>query len=213
MLKSLRRAALVLALAVAAALPASAQFHFGVKLGTEVTSLKFNKGVFDPSNRAGFTGGVMAEIMIPLTNVGFDASVMYVHRTSTFETENIPANEPNSSTMVESKIGGDYIEIPINFKWKIGIPVVGKFVAPYLFTGPSFSFLTSKKAISDAYRNKKFDSAWNFGIGLELLSKVQIGASYGLGMSDAFETIGVVDESVKINGKNNYWTITAAFLF
>lgn len=213
MLKSLRRAAMVLALAAVAVIPASAQFHFGVKLGTEVTSLKFNKDVFDSSNRAGFTGGVMAEIMIPLTNVGFDASVMYVHRTSTYEENFINANNANNPTAVESKIGGDYIEIPINFKWKIGIPGVGKFVAPYLFTGPSFSFLTSKKAINDAYRNKKFDSAWNFGIGLELLSKVQIGASYGLGMSDAFEKIGAVNETAKIAGKNNYWTITAAYLF
>lgn len=78
------------AMIAAFALPASAQFHFGVKLGTEVTSLKFNKDVFDSSNRAGFTGGVMAEVMIPMTNVGFDASVMYVHRTSEYSRTLLP---------------------------------------------------------------------------------------------------------------------------
>lgn len=214
MLKSLRRIALAAGMIAALALPASAQFHFGVKLGTEVTSLKFNKDVFDSSNRAGFTGGVMAEVMIPMTNIGFDASVMYVHRTSEYM-QNLIANpqNPNEITEVKTKVGGDYIEIPINFRWKIGLPVVGKFVAPYLFTGPSFSFLTSKRAINDAYKNKKFDSAWNFGIGIEVIRKIQIGASYGLGMTKVAESTGVSNGAANIDGKNNYWTITAAYLF
>ena len=59
----------------------------------------------------------------------------------------------------------DYIEIPLNFKYKLGLPVVGKIITPYVFTGPSVAFLTSKKAITEAYKNKSVDVAWNFGLG------------------------------------------------
>lgn len=209
MLKQIRRIAVAVALMAAFALPASAQFHFGIKAGVNVSSLKFDEDVFSSENRAGFTGGIMAEFMIPLTNVGLDASVMYVHRSNEYMKR---ISDPAQAGTQTVSNGRDYIEIPINFKWKIGIPVVGKFLAPYLYTGPSFAFLTGRTAIEDGLKNKKFDAAWNFGVGLEVLGKVQVGASYGLGMTKAMETLTKV-EGVDINGKNNYWTVTAAYLF
>ena len=54
--------------------------------------------------------------------------------------------------------------------------------------------------------------AWNFGFGVQLLGHLQVGASYGIGMTKAFEKIGAV-EGVDIQGKNRYWTVTAAYLF
>ena len=101
---------------------------------------------------------------------------------------------------------------PINLKYKIGLPVIGKIITPYVFTGPSFAFLTSRKAINEAWKNKSTSVAWNFGFGVQLLGHLQVGASYGIGMTKAFEKIGAV-EGVDIQGKNRYWTVTAAYLF
>ena len=106
-----------------------------------------------------------------------------------------------------------YIDIPLNRKWKIGVPLIGSFVKPYVFTGPDFAFLTSRTAISEAWRSKKFDVAWNFGFGLEVLKHLQIGASYGLGMSKAAELVGATSGKQDIEGKNRFWTVTAAYLF
>ena len=55
--------------------------------------------------------------------------------------------------------------------------------------------------------------AWNFGFGVELFSKVQVAASYGLGLTKSLEAVGVMDNGVDIDGKNRYWTVTAAYLF
>lgn len=205
MLKMIRRAVFAVALMAAFAVPASAQFSFGVKAGVAVSDMKFNKDVFDASNRAGFTGGIMAEVMIPMTNVGVDASLMYVRRNTEFMVDVLGETE-------SAKSHRDYIEIPVNFKWKIGLPVVGSIVSPYIFTGPSFAFLTSKKEIEDAYKNKTFDVSWNIGVGVQLIKKLQIGASYGFGLTKAVEMATDVN-GAGIEGKNRYWTITAAYLF
>ncbi|MCM1021781.1 MAG: PorT family protein [Muribaculum sp.] len=180
----------------------AAQFRFGVKAGMNVSSMHFSSKVLDADNRMGFTGGLTTEFTVPVIGLGFDLSAMYVHRNDRW------AREEESGTN-----NRDYIEIPLNLKYKIGLPVVGKIVTPYLTTGPSVSFLTSRRAINDAMRNKSVDWAWNFGFGLQLLSKVQVGASYGLGLTNALKATGVDNSTKNIDGKNRYWTVTAAYFF
>lgn len=202
-MKNFKRLIIVALLAVVAVLPVAAQFSFGPKVGIAVNELKFNKDLAAVDNRAGFTGGLMVELMLPVLNLGFDASVMYVHRSATLDIKDFEKSVANR----------DYIELPINLKWKIGLPLVGKIITPYIFTGPSFSFLVSKKAINEFFENKSCDISWNFGVGVQLFTKVQIGASYGLGMTNTMKFVGVNPEGYNIEGKNNYWTITAAYLF
>lgn len=187
--------------AVGAALPAQAQLRFGLKAGVAVNSLHFNESTFDAENRAGFTGGAMLEFTVPVTGIGLDASVMYVRRNSAWMTEQGIARDNR-----------DYIDVPVNFKWRISVPLINKIVRPFVTTGPSFSFLTSKK-VNDVVKNRTFDTAWNFGFGLELFQKVQVGASYGLGLTKAIKAVGGDYEDGGVSGRNRYWTITAAWMF
>lgn len=202
-MKTLKRIFVALTLLlVVGATSANAQVKFGVKAGVAVNELKFDSDVLNSDNRAGFTGGLMLEVMLPIANLGFDVSAMYVHRSSNVSSEGLEGDNINR----------DYIEVPLNLKWKIGLPVVGKIVTPYIFTGPSVAFLTSKTAINDALKNKKVDVAWNFGAGVQLINKIQIGASYGIGLTKTLEAVTDID-AAGIEGKNRYWTITAAYLF
>lgn len=204
-MKNLKRILIAVAMIFAiGATTMNAQVKFGLKAGVAVNDLKFDESVISADNRAGFTGGAMLEVMLPIANLGFDISAMYVHRTGNIY-ENGTEKPANNR---------DYIEIPLNLKWKIGLPVVGKVVSPYIFTGPSVAFLTSKENIEEAYKNKKVDVAWNFGVGEQLINKIQIGASYGLGLTKAIETLSPnTIDAAGIEGKNRYWTITAAYLF
>lgn len=194
-----------LALALAVVMPAMAQFKIGPRVGVNVNSLHFNEATFNKENRAGFTGGIMAEFTVPVIGIGADLSVMYVKRSS----EWMESQSNTSSQTLQS----DYIEIPLNVKYKLSLPLVSKILTPYVFTGPSFAFLTSKKIINDI-TNKKTDLAWNFGVGIQIVQHLQIGASYGLGLNKAVEFTKLVDtKPAGIEGKNRYWTITAAWLF
>lgn len=202
MKKILAIVCLVVAMAAGSALPAQAQFHFGIKAGMNVDHLSFNKEIMNSDNRAGFTGGIMAEFTVPLVGVGCDISAMYVRRNSRFM---------NEQKVVDNQ--RDYIDIPLNLKYKLSLPGISKVFAPFVTTGPSVAFLTSKKHIMDAYKNHSVDVAWNFGLGFELLRHVQIAASYGLGLTKALDMINLADGAAKIDGKNRYWTVTAAYLF
>lgn len=200
-MKKLASLILVLVATISFTAPAKAGFRIGPRVGLAVSSLHFNEGVFDKDNRAGFTGGLEAEIGLPL-NFAVDASVLYVRRSLTTQSQNTESENVHAHR--------DFIEIPINLKWKLGIIGIGSIIKPYVFTGPDFAFLTSKRAITEAWRSHKVDFSWNFGFGLELISHLQISASYGLGIT---KLEGRVAEASAINARNNYWTITAAWLF
>lgn len=215
-----RLKALVIALAVAtmAALPAAAQFRIGPRVGVEVNAMRLNSSLFDNDNRAGFTGGVQCEFTIPVVNLGFDLSVMYVHRQNVSDIKGVSSSvDADDKALLEASNfrKRDYIEIPLNFKYKLGLPLVGKIISPYVFTGPSFAFLASKRDITAAYKNKAFDMAWNFGLGVQLFTHLQVGASYGVGITKTVEKLNIagVSSGSPIEGKNNYWTVTAAWLF
>jgi len=203
-MKAIKRFCAIL-LALAVVMPAMAQFKIGPRVGFNANSLHMSKDIFDSDNRMGINAGLQAEFMIPMLGFGFDASVMYVHRSSkTYETDDAAD---------KTKVSSDYIEIPINLKYKIGLPGIGKIITPYVFTGPSFAFRTSKSAINEFLKSKKSDIAWNFGFGVQLIDHLQIGASYGLGLTKAYEVIDDDHQSAGIDGKNRYWTVTAAWLF
>ena len=207
------KAALVSAIMLCAALVAGVQsasaggpLRFGVKAGVNVNEMKFNESAFDASNRSGFTGGVTLQFVAPILNIGVDASVMYTHRqnriyfTEDGETEGITSNS-------------DYIEIPVNFRWNISVPLISKVVTPYLFTGPDFSFLMSNKNVKNAWNNLTFDLGWNFGLGLRFVDHLEIGASYGLGITNSASADNALYGKNLADGKNRFWTITAAWLF
>lgn len=201
-MKLINKLFIVALVAIASSVSANAQFRFGIKAGLDVSTLHFNDKLFDSDNRAGFTGGVMVEFTVPVIGVGVDLSAMYVRRNSQF----VYNNEVGKNNR-------DYFEIPLNLKYKLQIPAISRIITPFVTTGPSVAFLTSRRAISDAYRNKACDFAWNFGFGVQLFNKVQLAASYGLGITKALEEIDVVSQGEKIDAKNRYWTVTAAYMF
>lgn len=202
-MKSIKAIMLVLAVIVSAAtFTADAQFRFGPKVGLTVNDMHFNKSVIDADNQTGWTAGVMGEFTVPVIGISADLSAMYVRR--------------NTKFLAEQKIpkdNRDYIELPLNIRYNFSIPVVNRVVLPYIGVGPSVSFLTSRKNIKDAYSNKSVDWALNFGFGLRFLNHIDLNARYGLGLTKAVHAVSSDAEAAGIEGKNRYWTITAAYLF
>ena len=197
-MKSSIRIIVLAIVAMIIALPASAQFRFGIKAGVALNSLHLRSENLNSDNRAGFTGGLMAEFTVPVIGLGLDASLMYVHRSASAE-EAVDTDDAEGEVSFAKR---DYIEIPINVKYKFSIPAISSIVAPYVFTGPSIAFLVSDS--KDIY--KKCDFAWNVGAGVELVRHLQVSASYGFGIT---KLVAERDANVK----NRYWTLTAAYLF
>ncbi|MCM1163457.1 MAG: PorT family protein [Muribaculaceae bacterium] len=177
-------------------------FKIGPRVGLTVNEMHFNKSVVDDNNRTGWTAGLMTEFRVPVIGIGADLSLMYVRRNNSFMVQNNL-----------TKNDRDYFEIPLNLRYNISLPVVNNFITPYLAVGPSVSFLTSRRNIEEAYRNKSVDWALNFGFGVQLIRHLDISARYGLGLTKAVRTATGNNTAAGIQGKNRYWTISAAYLF
>lgn len=171
---------------------AQAQVRFGVKAGIDINKLHLSgSDNFNPDNRAGFTGGVMTELKVPIIGLCFDASLMYTRMNGELHSHK------------------DFLEIPVNIKYKFQLPAVSSIIAPYIYTGPDFAF---KFAGKDEDPYKTFQCAWNVGLGVELLRHLQVGAGYAFGINNIAKSIGV-NTTNDIKVRNSYWTITAAYLF
>lgn len=140
----------------------------------------------------------MCEFTVPVVGIGFDLSAMYVHRSNRWQ---------ESSAFIKNR--RDYVAIPLNVKWKFGLPLV----KPFITTGPEVAFLTSSKAVSAAITNGTVDWSWNIGFGLEVLSHLQVAASYGIGINKAVKGLNIGSTTGNVYGRDRAWTITAAYLF
>lgn len=182
---------------------ASADFRFGIKAGLNFNSVDFKnlkQSVVDEGNRTGWMAGVMAEFTVPIINIGMDASVLYAR-------QNV-----NNNPYYENK---DFLDIPVNLKWKINVPVVGSIIKPMIYTGPDFMFALNKHTF-DNIKSRTCEIGWNLGIGVELLRHLQVQAGYCFGMNNvakAADAVGVGFESADLKVKKNYWSLTAAYLF
>lgn len=183
---------------LAVAIPAQAQLRFGVKGGLNITSVHFDSDMFKSDNVTGFHIGPMIEATMPLLGFGFDAALLYSQK-----------GMESSSSGVKTTMKTSYIDVPVNLKWKFGLPIV----KAYLAAGPYASFRVGGDKIwnvlSDQLETKSFGAGLNFGAGVEVFNHLQVGFNYELGLTDNFSA-----EKLDLSSnKNRGWTISAAILF
>lgn len=226
-MNTIKKVMMALTIALAACGIAQASpISFGVKAGMNVNKLKFNKDVVNSDNSCGWTAGVMADFTVPIIGVGCDVSLMYSRMNNSSDvTGLLPAvQNPGltgaaeaTSSSSNNLYGKNFLEIPINLKYKLTLPAISRLVKPYVFTGPSFAFRLDKSSISEIYdlKSKSCQINWNVGLGVELVNHVQVGASYGFGINNIVEPLAKdkINITSDIKAKNNYWTISAAYLF
>ena len=204
----IKKIMLALMVAIVGISSANAQFRFGIKAGMNLKKIHFsdvNKNL-QPDNSCGWNAGVMAEFTVPIVGLCFDASLLYSRMNNAISDDvEGAAKDVTDSDMTYGK---NFLEIPINIKYKFQIPVVASIIKPYLFTGPSFAFKLDKSIM-----DKTFQAAWNVGVGLELFRHLQIAGSYGFGMNNVAKEVFNEANVETLKAKNNYWTISAAYLF
>ena len=179
------------------AIPSSAQLRLGVKGGLNVSSVHFNKDLVNSDNVTGFNIGPMLEGTIPLLGVGFDAAILY--------------SQKGLGLKAEKDVKNDYIDVPVNLKWKFGLPIL----KCYLTAGPYVGFRVGGDKFWDIpgevghqLKAKSFNAGLNFGAGVELIKHLQVGFNYALGLTDDYSL-----SDIDLSGKNRGWSVTAAILF
>lgn len=205
-MKNFKHLIIIALMAVFACGQANAEFRFGIKAGLNVNKLHLSElpANFSSDNQCGFTAGVMTEFTVPIVGIGFDLSLMYTHM-----------NNDINEGVNEGSIGKNFLEIPLNLKYKLKLPVVSSFMVPMIYTGPTMA-LKLDKSTFQGFENKTVQMGWNLGLGLEFVKHLQISGGYTFGMNNVAKKIPAVNNNLNIGNikvKNNYWTITAAYLF
>lgn len=190
---------------------AEAKLRFGIKGGLNVDRLETNRNLFDGTNRAGYTVGVMGEYMLPILGIGVDLSAMYTRMESQIDPEIAGVDNYN--------VGKNFIEIPLNIKYKFNIPAVNAIVRPMVYTGPTLALKLDSNGDGNSFATHTCQWGWNLGLGVELIKHLQVSAGYTWGMNNIMKSMPKVIENApdytpgNLKIKNNYWTVTAAWLF
>ena len=182
------------------AVPAKSQLKFGVKGGLNISSVHLNSDILKADNVTGFQIGPMIETTIPLIGVGLDAAILYSQK----------GMDVKSETGTSTNVKTDYIDVPVNLKWKFGLPIIKGYLAagPYIgFRVGGDKFWEIPGSVVGQVKAKNFSAGLNFGAGVELISHLQVGINYGLGLTDNYSA-----EKYDLNAKNRGWSVTAAIL-
>lgn len=183
------------------AVPAKSQLKFGVKGGLNISSVHLSSDILKADNVTGFQIGPMIETTIPLIGVGLDAAILYSQK----------GMDVKSETGTSTNVKTDYIDVPVNLKWKFGLPIIKGYLAagPYIgFRVGGDKFWEIPGSVVGQVKAKNFSAGLNFGAGVELISHLQVGINYGLGLTDNYSA-----EKYDLNAKNRGWSVTAAILF
>ena len=189
----------IILLILLVSLPAMGQVRLGVRGGMTVGELRFDRDVVASDNRVGYCGGLLIDAGIPVVGLGIEASVMYTHR--------------NNRLTDDSRVfKRHYIDIPVYARYRLELAGLKHVFAPLVYTGPAISVLFNDNGPS-TYDNSKTYLSWDIGAGADVFNHLRLTATYGIGISKAMHYINSDYNGDKVEGKDRYWTLNAAWLF
>ena len=208
---------MLLVVAAAGTLPASAGFRIGPRVGLMVNKMKFDKSVsvLNSDNRLGFQGGLQLNYELPVVGLGLDMSVLYARFNSKVQSDQL---------IDQVTFHRDYLDVPLHLHYAFNIIGVERIVKPYLFTGADFSIrLNDAKELK--FKTKSTRVLWDIGFGVELLRHLQVSATYSLSLTDALDKVGIKKSTTTETlekwdltegvgtARDKTWVVSVAYLF
>ena len=182
----------------------NAQFRYGINAGVSIAKPDLSGTVGTGAvieSGAGFRGGLTLEYQVPTLGLAFDASVDYLRYNLRL------ANERGASDYTD--IGRNFIEVPLNIKYKFWLGNFHNLVAPMVMTGPSFMFNLDKQPENAPLTQKRFQPGWNVGLGFDIINFIQLNAGYRFAFGNAIKHSDLMG-SAKLRNKG--WYVSATLL-
>jgi hypothetical protein len=182
----------LLVVGLSMAMPASAQFKWGVKGGLNISKPSLSGKTIreEAKNNTGYFIGPMGEITILVIGLGVDGSLLYSHK--------------GAVDVDDKTVNLNTLEIPINLKYTIGL---GSLAGIYIAAGPQYGYNLGKKNVSGLKLESSTVSA-NVGAGVKLLGHLQAGFNYNFALDKTGKS-----KTEDVDFKTNTWQISVAYLF
>lgn len=199
--------AIILLCALCGATTANAQLRYGVTAGVSINNLKFSQDLIEVDRGVGYSVGGVAEYMFPGIGFAIDFGLMYSQRGATLHLGEKPVWAVDGFGVERSYL--HYVEIPINLRFKFHqLNGFEDYMAPFLFAGPSISFLAGHNDVSALDYNGA-EVGLQVGAGVELFKHFQLSGSRTWGMTNCMQTKKLDD----FTARNRSWNIRLAYFF
>ena len=192
--------------------PIFAQVKFGVRASVGLNNPEFKTldETFNVENMTSYSIGPSIEAMflhLGVANFGIDAALLYIDNRMTISNLTGEGGDRDVSNI--------YLNVPVNAKLKMGLGLLP--LRLFATAGPWDGYLIDGDKIdiqgfADDVKAKEFQAGANLGIGLELLSFLQVGLNYSVKLTDNY-SVDVPNWHDPLNGKNESWTITGTIYF
>ena len=183
---------------LATAMPAMSQISLGVKGGITMDKGRLGGDAIDSDNRIGYSTGLVLDVNVPIVGLGVETGVMYTHRDQQIVDD--------SETYRRH-----FIDIPVHARYRISVPGVQKVIAPFAFTGPSFSILFKDDKPTNK-ENSKTAMSWNVGAGADVFKHLRVAATYSIGVTRGLDCVDA-NTGCRSRSKDNCWSVSAAYMF
>ncbi len=191
------------------AVPAAAQFNWGIKAGVNLAQKPSD--IEDVKGKTGWFVGPMAKFTLPIVGLGLEANLLY----------------SQSSTEVQGEtIERKTVDLPVYLRYEFSLPVVNKFLEPFLAVGPQWSWNVGDKTFSvgnilagsqnfSEYTLRSSNLSLNLGLGAIVLDHIQVHANYNIALGSTSDYREATDATLNLvtKSKTNTWQVSVAYIF
>lgn len=191
------------------AVPAAAQFNWGIKAGVNLAQKPSD--IEDVKGKTGWFVGPMAKFTLPIVGLGLEANLLY----------------SQSSTEVQGEtIERKTVDLPVYLRYEFSLPVVNKFLEPFLAAGPQWSWNIGDKTFSvgdilagshnlSEYTLRSSNLSLNLGLGAIVLDHIQVHANYNIALGSTSDYREATDAALNLvtKSKTNTWQVSVAYIF
>ena len=192
--------------------------QFGIKAGVNMAneiktfSQQTVSDAFSSKNLTGYQIGVIYQAMPTKSGFGCEFGALISQKGSSFTDS---TNVKDAITQGYKEI--DYVEVPFNVRYRLTLGFIGIYGIAGIYGGYALSARTVNE-ITNEVQNETFQSfmehvdyGYNLGAGLELFSKIQLGATWSQGLRNTAFTNSLIP--VPTVATNRVFSINLVYLF
>ena len=184
----------------------------GVNMANEIKVFS-QQGIadgFSSKNLTGYQIGLTYQAMQKKSGLGCEIGVLLSQKGSTF------SDSTNVNDIKQGYKELNYVEIPFNLRYRISLGFIGIYGTAGIYGGYALSGKTVDET-ANTTQNESFqtfmshvDYGYNFGAGLELFRKIQLGANWSNGLKNTESNIG---SAIPTKSTNKVFSVTMVYLF
>lgn len=168
---------------------------------------------FSSQNLTGYQIGLVYQIMPKNSGLGVEIAALLSQKGSSFHFDSISV----ANTLKEGYKELNYLEVPLNLRYRFNLGIIGIYGIAGLYGGYALSGKTVNET-ANTIQNETFSSfidhadyGYNFGAGVELFKKIQLGATWSEGLKNTSSTN--TDLPTPTTATNRVFSVNLVYLF